>query len=292
MFFLKTIYFFSILFSFSSYAGNCKEQFEYPPLHIQEEIPFKFISSSYQPQKTFGQKSSVVKKQALTRKQIKQNFLSAFQSRDIKQLKELVLKQPFLKKTRWPVEQSPVHKEHQNWIAEGWTPLQIASYLKDLELLNLFLELDFNVRTKKKTGGVSIEDNALHIAIKRNFLEGAESLLNHMGFVRFGRRNRFIDEKTHDKYTPWALAIQHYEKYGNLDFIRLIGRHQPSGYTESYDSGIPKDGYVLANETRSSEVIRMANMYLIAPKYEHYREIKQNHPYPFHKRTSSPSWIK
>ena len=279
----KTLYCFLILFSLSAsaYDEKCRTSFT---KFIQQEIPLKFIST-HTTQKPVAKKTSSAKARPPTRKQITQNFLESFHARDTTQIKELVLKHPFLKKVRFPIDQSSIQKEHQHWMPEGWTPPQMASYLKDLELLSLFLELDFNLRTKKKTGGVSVEDNPLHIAIKRNFLEGAKSILNHVGPVRFGIRNRFIDEKTHDKYTTWALTIQHYQKYRELNFINLVGKYQPSGYTESYDKDIPKDGYKLANETGSSEVIDLASRYLIAPKYEHYREIKQKYPNPFYKRT-------
>ena len=283
--FLLQIFFSSfILFSLPSYGGSCKEVFSQP---IQQEILFNFSAADQS--KTNNKHTSYKvrngKAHSLSRKEIVQSFLELFYARDLKQIEALVLDHPFLKKQRFPIENSKIKTEHQVWMPQGWTPPQMAGYLKDIELLNLFLTLNFNIRTKKKQGGVSQEDNALHIAIKRNFPEGAESILKHIGISKFGKRNRFIDEKTHDKYTPWALAVQHYNKHKELNFIHLIGKYKPSGYVESYDRYEPKDGYKLALETRSRELIKLANEYLIAPKYEHYRDMKLNHPYPFQKRT-------
>ncbi|MDE0091754.1 MAG: hypothetical protein OXN83_00520 [Oligoflexia bacterium] len=304
--FFKTFLSFILLsFSFSSYSGKCKQVFEQleldlftPSLLRHTEYPFFFkktISDTPHKSHTLNEPANVTYKTApitaSKKEEILKSFLHLFHTRNIKQIEKLVLEYPFLKKSaRFPTLNSSIHIEHQSWMPLGWTPPQMASYLKDLDLLNLFLKLDFNIRTQKKQGGVSLENNPLHIAIKRNFFEGAQSILNHVGHIKFGVKNRLIDEKTHDKYTPWALAIQHYQKSNALDFIDLIGRYTPSGYVESYNWNGPKDGYKLADETGSQAVIHRANRYLMAPNYEYYQEIKQKSPYPFRKRTKYPHY--
>ena len=280
--------------SFASYNEKCKSFFEEQSIF---QLPlFKYsreLSSSKKTiEKTIPPKKEniqAIQNKAFTKKEILQIFFEHFHNRNIKQIEKIVLANPFLKKARVPFTNSDIKKEYHSLVPLGWTPLQMASYLKDLELLNLLLKLDFNLKTQKKQGGISREDNPLHIAIKRNFSKGAESILNHVSYVELGaQKNRFIDEKTQDKNTPWALAIQHYEKYKDSTFIHLIGKYAPSGYVESYSWDGPKDGYKLAQQTGSQRVIQLANRYLVAPNYEYYQHIKRNSGSFFQKRTKQP----
>ena len=206
-------------------------------------------------------------------------FLEAFERKDFKKIKSLIIQFPFLKAVRFKnpsfINRS-VEKTDRIWCPEGWGPLQLATYTKDLQTLDWLLKLDFNVRTKKKTGGVSLESNPLHIAIKRNFPIGAKKILEHENYVPFGKnKNRFIDEKNHNKQTAWALAVQKDIERRRLRYTLLIGRYHPSGYVESYSVNGPKDGYEIARDTGEQVIIDLARKYLVAPNYEEHKKNKR-----------------
>ena len=220
-------------------------------------------------------------------------FIGYFKYQDFKNIEKLVLKYPFLKSERFigsSALKNYIEKEHYGSIPDKWSPVQAASYAKDLKMLEFLLKLGFDIRSKKRQGGESLEDNPLHIAIKKDFPAGAKAILDHDGYINFGRRrNRLVDEKDSNKHTPWFLAIKQYFKNKNLNFIHLVGEYNPSGYVESFDWDGPQDGYELAKRTGDRRVISLAYRYLKAPNYEYYKDIKRNSHSFNQKRTRHPT---
>lgn len=219
------------------------------------------------------------------KEQAKQDFLAAFKNSSILSMIRLVREFPFLKTVRYsndPYLLSRIREKDLKWCPKGWSPIQIASYIKDIELLNFLLGLDMDVYSIKRPGGENLESNPLHIAIKKDFKEGAMAILHHVGFQKFGSiPRRFIDEKDHLKQTPWLLAVKNDLDRQRIHYILLIGRYKPSGYVKSYTSnGGPKDGYEIARSTRVGIIINMAQRFLVAPNYKHYQEIRRESPRP------------
>ena len=242
-----------------------------PP--IQSEILFPT-----KPQNTKVEKDTIIK-----------DFFLAFKKRNHQQIKKLVNKFPFLKEVRFESSfvNRFVEKRHLHWCPEGWSPPQLASYTKDIQILEWLLELDFNIRTKKTIKEGNIEHNPLHISIKRDFKEGAQKILAyaHDGHIPSKKRNRFIDEKNQDKETPWAMAVRQDQKKPLPVFMLIVGQYHPSGYVESYDQDGPKDGYEIAEETGNNIFIRLAKYYLVAPNYRKHKKSKLMHG----RRTTAPS---
>ena len=226
--------------------------------------------------------SEVKRKKRLTKQQkkkAKQDFLTAFKNENLLDMKRLVEEFPFLKEVRFtdPAVLEGIHEKDRRWCPKGWGPLQIAAYKKQGALFDFLLSLDMNVRTIKKPGNVSIENNSLHISIKRNFRVGAIKVLEYVGLVRFGMEaNRFIDEKDHMKMTPWALAVKRDSIRRRINYIKIVGEYNPSGYVKSYTLSGPRDGYEIADATGSDVVKQYADMYLVAPQYFKYKEIRES----------------
>ena len=228
------------------------------------------------------------------KEQAEKNFLKAFQDNNYQEMIEIVENFPFLKTIRFDhsaLPDNPISKEHQKkWMPLGWSPPQVAAYEKDIEKLIFFLELGFNPRTKKRTGGVSLEHNPLHIAIKVYFANGVSMTLKHVGFEPMDRdhlRNRFIDEKNNDKQTPWILAIQSDLKIKRTSFTARVARFRPSGYVESFVHGRLVDGYEYAKMSRVPKIIQIARKSLEARNYELYRPYREREGESSH-RTSAP----
>ena len=100
---------------------------------------------------------------------------------------------PFLKSLRFSAE-SPLVKNYikdLNSFPKGLSLLHIAVYTRDLQMLDLLLQLELKVRTQKKKGGISAEDSPFHVSIKTNFQEGAEKILEYEGYTSFAGRSRF-----------------------------------------------------------------------------------------------------
>lgn len=213
---------------------------------------------------------------------LSQTFFDFFYKKDKRSIKSLVSAHPFLRNARTPLPLQVLNSSaYRSWfdLEAGWTPLQIAAYNKDLDLLKFLLDMGFNYRAKKERGGVSTEYNPLHIAISADFKKGAESILQAAGLQKFKEErggNRFIDEKTGDKQTPWALAVFKDVRNKTVEFIPLIGKYEPSGYVESYILNEPMDGYLLAERYGGPGIHKLALKYLKAPNYDKYMEIKNN----------------
>jgi len=215
--------------------------------------------------------------------QKKTDILHYFINSDMKNLQAILLKYPRLKNVRWTKQENPeFFKEilfgDYKWSKQGWGLLQLAAYFKKPEMLSMLLDLNLNIRTRKKLGGESIEDNALHISLRRNFQEGVDMLLKHQGLERFGKvKNRFIDEKSYDKKTPWFLAIRRDLSQKNTLFTNLIGQYRPSGYVQSYVIGRgPRDGFEVARSSRNPHIIQLAHRYLkISRNYKEFKDLKQ-----------------
>lgn len=221
------------------------------------------------------------------KEEITQDFFTAFKNENFVGMRSLVTEFPFLKKVRLkdPAALEGILERHRRWCPRGWSPLGIAAYKKQLDLFNFLLTLDMDVRTIKRQGGGSVESNPLHISLRRGFRAGVVNILAHVGYVRFGtKKNRFIDEKDHQKLTPWALAIEQDSINRRIRYIEIVGEYRPSGYVSSYIFGGPKDGYEIAKSTGSNSVIQRAEMYLVAPEYSKYKEIRRNSPRPDLKR--------
>ena len=237
------------------------------------------------PQPSAEEKTNVQNKTRKTKAekiQAEKDFLLAFQRRNKANMNELIRQFPFLKKIRFTdsflLEEIPIID--RQWCPRGWSPLQIASYKKDLDLLEFLLSLDMEFRAKKKPGGESLESNPLHIAIRRDFREGAKKILSHAKLIRFGHRNRFVDEKDHLKKTPWYLAVQKDIQNRILRYTNIVGRYKPSGHASSYTPKGPKDGYQIAMATREPDIIRQAHRYLVAPNYEKYKLLREESSRP------------
>ena len=204
-----------------------------------------------------GNKSRLTKKE-----KAKKDFMGAFLKNDNQAMSEIV-------------------KEHQEqWMPVGWSPLQLAAYEKNINQLKFFLNLGFKPRTKKRQGGNSFEHNPLHIAIKMDFKEGAQTILKYIGYMPMHSRiRRFVDEKDNNKQTPWVLAIQADMRTRTLRFINIVGRFHPSGYVLSFVKGRsePVDGYEYARKTGEPKVIQAANNYLIASNYNTYKEHREEY---------------
>ena len=241
-----------------------------------EKPPPPKKSTNPQAQKKKKRLSQEEKRQAET------NFLLAFQTQNYPYMFDLVQEFPFLKAIRFKEAGAfeDIPKEDHHLCPEGFSPLQIASYKKDLELLDFLLNLDMEFRAKKRPGGESLESNPLHIALKRDFKEGVKRILSHAGFSPFGLKNRFIDEKDHLKKTPWSLAIEKDLQTRTLRYTNLVGFYRPSGYVSSYTSKGPRDGYEIARDTGESALIEQAYRWLKAPNYKKYQRIRQESSRP------------
>jgi len=211
---------------------------------------------------------------------LSQTFLDFLSKKDKASMKNLVLEHPFLQDIRLPLSQELLSSsDYKGWfdLETGWTPLQMATYNKDLDLLQFLLDMGFDYNSKKSRGGVSIEYNPLHIAIVTDFQIGAESILQAVGLQKFGKhKHRFIDEKTGDKKTPWSLAVIKDVNNKRVEFTSLIGEYEPSGYVESYIFNEPMDGYMLAKRYGGPGMYELAQRYLKAPNYDKYMDIKNN----------------
>ena len=138
------------------------------------------------PQTSKGPASPPKKKKRLSQEEKRQaetNFLLAFQSRNYAYMSDLLQEFPFLKKVRFKNSRAfaDIPESDYYLCPEGWSPLHIASYKKDLELLDFLLNLDLEFRAKKRPGGESLESNPLHIALKRDFKAGVKNILSHVG---------------------------------------------------------------------------------------------------------------
>ena len=215
----------------------------------------------------------------LQKQQAQEDFLRAFKNNEAVEMIRLVKEFPFLKTVRFtdPYLLGRIEKKDLNWCPKGWSPAQIASYIRDIELLNfVVIELGMDIRSMKAPGGETVESNPLHIAIRKDFKVGAKSLLDYVGLQSFGFvRNRFVDEKDHLKRTPWFLAVEKDLANRRIRYISLVGRYGPSGYVKSYTFNGVKDGYEIAYATGEDTIIARAHRFLIAPKYDHYREIER-----------------
>ncbi len=259
---------------------RCKQVFR-PSL--QTDI-FKFVEESAKKDASSSHKQKTKKtlpKVGLLKE--KRDLIQYFRTSDIGNLRLSLTLYPQLKNLRWTREEFPNFFKQMSvvdyqWCPKGWGLSQLAAYFKKPEVLSLFLNSDVNIRTKKKQGGESLEDNALHISLKRNFKEGIDIILKHKKPERFGKvRSRFIDEKSYDKKTPWFLAIRRDVKYKNTLFTNLIGQREPSGYVQSYVIGRgARDGFEVASSTRDNQFITLAHRYLqISQNYGEYKELKQ-----------------
>ena len=317
------LFIFLSLFCFSSYGGACEQVFEknleQMSLFSKEHLD-QIEKSQNSKQKEPLKNASLKTKQSENKQDSLENsileeirksgepalrvsrrkkhiiaklFIDYFKSQDFENMERLVVKYPFLKSERFASAsdlKDYIEKEDDRSFPMGWSPVQAASFAKDLKMLEFLLKQGFDIRSKKRQGGESLEDNPLHIAIKQNFIAGAKTILNHDGYINFGRRrNRLIDEKDINKHTPWFLAIKQDLKNENLDFIHLIGEYNPSGYVESFDWDGPKDGYELARKTGNSQIISLSYLYLKAPNYEYYKDIKRNSHSFNQKRTRHPT---
>ena len=219
------------------------------------------------------------------KQQAEKDFALAFKRRESITMASLIAEFPFLKKIRFTdpsiLEQIP--ENHRHWCPRGWSPTQIASYTKDLDLLHFMLALKMDIRTLKEAGALSVENNPLHIAIKVGFKEGAKMILEFVGKTPFGTRNRFIDEKDQLKQTPWYMAINKDMELRRISYISVVGNYGPSAHVSSYTSRGPRDGYEVAIDTEIPEIISRTH-YLKAHNYEHYKGIRRNSPRPDIKR--------
>ena len=249
--------------------------------------------------RTVQKKTSTPK--AKSQKQIKvdvtNNFINSFRNRDFVQMNKLVTDFPFLKSLRITdflflkdyIEDLTVLER----FPEGISPVHVAVYSRDLEMLDNCLKMGLKLRTIKRKRG-SIEPNPLHVAIGEGFYLKANMILKHDNYVPPwvnkkklppGEKTRLIDEKNEDTLTPWALAIETDMRNGGYPvFTHLIGRYKPSGYVESYVFGVRKDGFDFAKETHDQQIIDLADQYLWAPHYEENKKKKIR----YGKRTSSP----
>ena len=148
---------------------------------------------------------------------------------------------------------------------DGWGITQLAAYHKNPQLLELFLKLNVDFRTLKKQGGVTFENNALHIAIGMGYLDGVRILLNSHLTKKTKSKGHFIDEKNRKKQTPWALAIYlALTELKNYDILRLLANKRPSSEVEVIHPTIGRlmDGRDLAIRTRNPEIINIAEKFM------------------------------
>ena len=262
---------------------------------VDSETAANKQTSTASPAKTSSQntKKQKPKKLSKTEKEYKitVQLYQAIEKRDFNSIIVLSDKFPFLKEIRFNDPNfinKNIHKDHQHLCPEGWSPVQLAAYKRDIELLKMLLNLKFAVRTKKRQGGVSLEYNPLHIAIKIDFIEGAQYILNHAYRSIFNEKkgHRFIDEKTHYKQTPFALAVEESQKtkFTQLAFIKLITRVGISGYVESYFKDKLMDAYQIAEFTEHPEIQALVGQFARAPNYNEHKEKKRKYGH----RTSSP----
>lgn len=170
-----------------------------------------------------------------------------------------------------------VNRKHLHWCPEGWSVLQLVTYHKSPDILEFIFKLGFkNVRTKKKNWGApNMEHNPLHISIKRNWSEGVSFFFTYAKYVMTAKeRQAFINEKNQDQMTPWALAVEHdrYEDPVKARMVHRVGRQNPSGFALSYYYGSVFDGFEIAKYSGNEEIIRLANMYLVAHHYQEKTE--------------------
>ncbi len=241
--------------------------------------------SSHSPKKQYLVKADLLKQ--------KKYLIQYFEASDKYSLVRILQQYPQLKNLRWTKQEHPqffqrLRMGDYKWCPKGWGLLQLASYFKNSELLSALLELGVNVHAKKKQGGESLEDNALHISLRQNFKEGIDLILTHQKPERFGeRKKRFIDEKSYDKKTPWFLAIRRDLKHKNTLFTNLIGQHNPSGHVQSFVMGKgARDGFEVAYSTKDQQFITLAFRYLqVSKKYKEYKRLKE----VYGKSTKPPS---
>ena len=265
--FFRNLFFLLILLNLSSVSAQTMKEC----ISLFEASGMSFDSSEIKKKSRYTQAEKAY---------ILESFKQALNNRDKSSMRELALNYPFLKTLRRALPVSIAEASlDKGWfdVELGWTPLQMAVYYKDLNLLNFLLNLGFEYRAKKDKKR-SLEYNPLHLAIEKNFPEGAKSILKQSGFQKFGKYKgrRFIDEKTSYKKTPWALAVLQDIKNKKIKFIPIIGKYQPSGYVESFFYDGPKDGFVIAKEFGIPVIQKLAKKYLVAPEYDKYQEIKKN----------------
>ena len=161
----------------------------------------------------------------------------------------------------------------------GVTLPQLAVLASHSKMLDMLLDLGLDIRSKKQVGGVSIEDNPLHIAIKMDNEKMAKRLLDHEGLVPLKKtgRKRLIDEKDSGKRTPWALAFEKEGREDRVKWIHILGFYKPSGYVEFVTVNGLKDGYEVAQDTLDKPIIDLAYRFLVAREYNEYKKIKKDY---------------
>ena len=236
-----------------------------------------------------------------TKAEIAHELLDAVSYDDFSKVIELITKNPFLKNKNIRFTSGSlidrISEKDKAWAPRGWGVLQLMAYFENLKMLDTLLDLGVDIRTQKRTGGVSVESNALHIAIKKQDFEAVELILGNYNITKkIKSKGHFIDEKDQDKMTAFALSIITLDSFGqyNIPIIRRVAENQPSGNVEVpiFSKRLFRfqllDGFELANRTGNKEIRQVAYKQLVrSVDYFQNKRKKQNNP---NKRTKAPYW--
>ena len=248
------------------------------------QIPLDFSKKAEEiPEKS---NDSKLGKKSLTRAErkikISEEFLHKVLTKDFNEVGELIKKHPFLKdrKVRFDYNQirDYIKPEHQNWCPRGWGVTQIASYLKEHDMLDFLLSAGVNPRTLKKTGGVSIENNALHIAIRRVDEQGVKLIFSHKDLMEKTKsKGHFIDEKNTDQKTPLYLAVM--TQFQNSEIVDDVLNQNPSGEVEIPTKNGNLDGIDIIRRIKNPLIRETAQRRLrISREYLDHRDFKLRNP--------------
>ena len=181
----------------------------------------------------------------------------------------------------------PIDPRYAKWFPNGITALQWFGYTKNYEIFHFLMALGFGYRTLKKPGGESTEHNVLHIAIKRNDIRLAKSILELDGVASTeisggadptAGKKPFVDEKTDQKHTPWLLALLRWERTKDMSFLNLIANHHPSIHVSSFYKDQSFTNWDVTEEVAGSnkEILLLRKMmYGDLEKHDLYNKIKQ-----------------
>ena len=290
--------FFGTFVCFSSSLLAKKTQCEHP---FQQKLEIENLSFKEKTQKREPSK----KQTHLSKKERGKKLVQAFNDKNFQEIEDLVKIYPDLKNIRitdTSFLNEKIELKDQDWSPRGWGLLQLASYSKDIEMLDKLLQLDFPIRTNKVKNR-SIESNSLHIALRKNFQEGVSRILKQSGYVPYGKRGRFIDEKDHNTITPWirAIIMDQRNEDDNHSFTELIGSFKPSAHVESRNlNGDLVDAWQMALKTQDPMIKDIAKRALggLKTTYGEYKEMRIRHPekrtYPADKHSSkkeTDGWV-
>lgn len=286
-FYLKLFFIFWSFVGLEAY-GTCRLSFV-PAAQKRSSIPAGLFPTAAVPKPRSHLRSNPHNRSAkyVVKQRIKNNLRDALLKNDLRKIESLIVSHPFLREKNIRFTEPSILKKIPEHL-QALCPLGIGLYHfavihRNYELLDMLLYLKVNIRTNKMTGGVSLESNALHLAIRQGFLPGVTRIVNtpHLSNDK-KTRGFFIDEKDNEKQTPFSLAVEQAVKSRRYAILELVAKNSPSGEVEvlSRDAKYaPLDGLSIALNTGNPRIIQIAEEYLrFSPYYQTNKRKKARFP--------------